>query len=185
MMFISSDENHQLQDERDKALQKIGNLSLGSEDMETRWDLLLPINNLISFGVNGIHIWSLRLTVHFLYRMEEVALELQASMENSKHLEKRCNELQNKVQHWPKDIYLFCHFKWNVNISWFLFSAYEGREWTEVYQVRNTSLFLISLFSFTYYILVSFACCSIKPCHNYRKYITVTDVMEYWQIYPW
>ena len=34
--FLYTDENHQLQDERDKALQKIGNLSLGSEDMETR-----------------------------------------------------------------------------------------------------------------------------------------------------
>ena len=30
------DENHELQEERDKALQKIGNLSLGTEDMETR-----------------------------------------------------------------------------------------------------------------------------------------------------
>ncbi|CAB3995788.1 Hypothetical predicted protein [Paramuricea clavata] len=60
------DENHQLQEERDKALQKIGNLSLGSEDMEIR--------------------------------MEELASELQSSMENSKHLEKRCNELQDKLK---------------------------------------------------------------------------------------
>ena len=37
--FLYVDENHVLQEERDKAYQKIGNLSLGTEDMETRYKI--------------------------------------------------------------------------------------------------------------------------------------------------
>ncbi|XP_028414205.1 lymphoid-restricted membrane protein-like isoform X2 [Dendronephthya gigantea] len=59
------DENHCLQDERDKALQKIGNLSLGNEDMETK--------------------------------IEELASELETSLENTKHLQKQCTDLKNKL----------------------------------------------------------------------------------------